>query len=173
MFKIIEQRIDANQKLFNDKLKRNANMCRRLEKAIHDTKTELKCDIESSQRVSYDKVFKVCNENQYKIEHIEARFDELREKVQSEREFIDTRLSRIDDSSIIKKWMESRLTNEKYEITGLIDRLDKEIKLNLKRITEDNLIIPGLIGPSENYQNLRQYLGDSNEILHKQIARYE
>lgn len=97
----------------------------------------------------------------------------MREKVQAEREFIDTRLSRIDDSTIIKKWMESKLSNEKYEITGNIDRLEKEIRTSLKRLTEDNLIVPGLIGPNESYQNLRQYIGDSNEILHKHMAKYE
>ena len=52
-----------------------------------------------------------------------ASFEDVRQRVQADREFVDTKLSRIDESSIIKRWVES-LMHESNVNTN--DRIDKE-----------------------------------------------
>jgi len=43
------------------------------------------------------------------LEVSDQRFEDIKSKVQGDREFVDTRLSRIDDSIVIKTWMQKEL----------------------------------------------------------------
>ncbi len=60
-------------------------------------------------------MLKLISDANLKIDLVESRFEELSSKVQKDREFLDTRLSRIDDSAVMKKWVENLLVTLKYE----------------------------------------------------------
>lgn len=93
-----------------------------------------------------------------KIELAEARFEELTAKVQRDRELVDTRLSRIDDSIVIKKWVENLFVTHNFEINNRIDNVEQLVKKSLDKIYMENLIIPGLIGDKETFRNMKEYL---------------
>lgn len=93
-------------------------MCKKIEKMVAEKEINMNGLIEITQRKAFQKVTDLCNENANKIEVIEARFEEVREKVQADREFVDTRLSRIDDSAVIKRWVTGIVANLTVEINS-------------------------------------------------------
>ncbi len=96
---------------------------------------------------------------------MDARFDEVREKVQSDREFVDTRLSRIDDSAVMKKWVDNRLMTLSHEMINQIDITVNQIKSLIDQTIYDNLLVPDLIGSGQKYNNLKEYLIDQSHVI--------
>lgn len=103
-------------------------------------------------------MLKLVSDANLKIDLVESRFEELNSKVQKDREFLDTRLSRIDDSAVIKKWVENLLVTLKYETSLQIDNLEKHSKQVFETIWKENLLIPGLIGEREQFRNMSEYI---------------
>jgi hypothetical protein len=58
---------------------------------------------------------------------LDHRMDEFIYKMQMERELIDTRLGRIDDSDVIKKWTLNLLNKLKGEAFEKVDNAEKRI----------------------------------------------
>lgn len=82
---------------------------------------------------------------------------------------MDTRLSRIDDSAVIKKWVENLLVSLKYETNHQIEQLEKSLKQSIEKIKQDNLLVPGLIGEKESFSNLKEYLLHDKQTISKQL----
>lgn len=62
----------------------------------------------------------------------EERIDDCKQKIQTDREFVDTRLSRIDDTAVMKKWVENNIQKVNFELEHKIDNDVSKLKETIK-----------------------------------------
>eukprot|EP00347_Sterkiella_histriomuscorum_P004763 403359202 len=173
IIKVLEKRFLDTNSLQTEKQSKQTNNIRKLEKALHDKEQNLNRSIESVQRLLTDKILKLNSDANLKIELAEARFEELTAKVQRDRELVDTRLSRIDDSIVIKKWVENLFVTHKFEINNRVDHVENYSKKAIEKIYLENLTIPGYVGNKEKFQNLRDYISNQHEAVQKSFIDLE
>ena len=87
--------------------------------------------------------------------------DQLTSDVQNDRERLDTKLSSIDDTSVIKDWVMKRIDEAKAEMEDKVQTACQAISKKLNRIFSENLLVPELIGSKVSgckYPNLREWI---------------
>mmetsp|Transcript_12056 Transcript_12056/g.11928 ORF Transcript_12056/g.11928 Transcript_12056/m.11928 type:complete len:148 (-) Transcript_12056:95-538(-) len=91
------------------------------------------------------------------------RMEEFIAKMNMEREFMDTRLSRMDDTDMIKKWTQTVIDQAKTEIIDRLENGDKKVHTYVEQLRRENMVVDGLVGKGEKFKNLQDYL----EFNHK------
>ncbi|CDW71368.1 UNKNOWN [Stylonychia lemnae] len=157
----------------NDRQKKNNANVKKMDKAIIDIEEQHQRHIDQLQRTLTEKMLRISNDVTYKVELCEARFEELHQKVQRDREFIDTKLSRIDDTAIVKKWVENKFGESNYELNHRIDLIESHFNKLLDKVFNDNLLVPGMIGNGQGYPNLKEYLIEQHSILHQKLKHLD
>ena len=86
--------------------------------------------------------------------------ERLNVEFQKDRERIDTRLGKMDDSAKIYEFVYQRCSKVQNACDEGMEQKVAPIKAKLNRINQENLIVPNLIGPTCKYKNMRDWIQD-------------
>jgi len=101
------------------------------------------------------------------INHFEVRLNEVHTKIERDRELLDTKLSRLDDTDMVREWVSKQINEAESRLMGELNSKYENNKRLLNWIVDDNLVVPGLIGQKENFVNLKGYLGFTYSQIQK------
>ena len=62
--------------------------------------------IDINLKMQYEKLFKQDELNQFDIKDIQKDFGEYRRKLDNDLQYMDTKLSLVDDTSVIQRWVQ-------------------------------------------------------------------
>ena len=62
--------------------------------------------IDINLKMQYEKLFKQDELNQFDIKDIQKDFGEYRRKLDNDLQYMDTKLSLVDDTSVIHRWVQ-------------------------------------------------------------------
>ena len=71
---------------------------------------------------------------------------------------LDVKLSKVEESDVVKNWALLRLQETKYEIEWYIDEKGNEISRQVNKKVDNNFTIPGLVGEYERFAHFPQFM---------------
>ena len=108
------------------------------------------------------------SESQKLLEHNREDLEEVRENIQKDREYIFDRLVHIEDTFKTKEWAKALVAQNRAELKAELQKELDYINMDIKKIWNQNLLVPNLIGVDRNtckYQNLQGCLKGLNERI--------
>ena len=76
----------------------------------------------------------------------------------NDRDYFTNRLSKMDDVDNIKKWVIEEITQAKISLKTLINNQIALVLGELKKVVNNNLLIPNLLGENCKFQDLREFI---------------
>ena len=88
---------------------------------INEKERTISRSFDSSLRSMNDKLQKQVDSTNLDLKEQAFHFEESRKKMENDLQYMDTKLSMVDDSAIMKKWVQSQLSNLRLQIEQSID----------------------------------------------------
>lgn len=124
-----------------------------------DNIDRLKRSIEVQRRAIGDLVddFKTKSATALEQQRLQLQF--VHQEVQNDREYLQTRLMHMDDTSVIKKWVSAELVKLEESLRNEYRSELRMLNHKMDKVWDENLLVPGLVGENEMclYQNLKEY----------------
>ena len=78
---------------------------------------------------------------------------------------IKMRLSKVDDSAVIKDFVEAAIKESEFSIKRLIQSTEEDLSFKIESAVKDNLTIPKLIGDGWTYPHISKFIKRTHKVL--------
>eukprot|EP00347_Sterkiella_histriomuscorum_P003064 403365726 len=141
----------------NQKHLKNEWSVKNLETMMYQKDDVLKQQIEQNYRKVFDQVGKNNLDNEIQVDRVKQTFDQLKTFVYKSRDNIDTQIEQITRVELQIERLNTQLHDIRRENDKMIQNgLDKFAQKSVE--LDRHLMVPGIIGPGEFFENIRGFL---------------
>eukprot|EP00347_Sterkiella_histriomuscorum_P021735 403332949 len=146
---------------------------RKMEQLIYEKDDSLHRVLDISERTMYDKIRKIQIDVEQNQQLQDQKLREIYNNSYQDREYMQQKLSGVEDSKVIRDYIESQLISMEHRFRKQQFDYQDEIDKAFTVLREENLIIPGLVGEYESFTNLRGWVSYMNTHVQLTINEFE